>query len=572
MPVSEKLALEIYTIELFHIIAILLAISFTYYLYLKTKKTALFFSYAAVISMLLIWMISKLFKTISPNIHLRWFFIVSQYFGVLFTGLSVIIFAFLMAKGQLLRKRTILLLAVPPFIGFIIVVTNPYHMLFYSYYDFYKDNFGLLFYPISVIVYLYLLIGILILARKFTHQPQFKNNELLARIFAIVVLIPIIGNLYYLLVKLTNVPFVFPFPFFDFTPITSVIALMLFILPAYKYRFLDLLPMAHRHIYDNIPDGIVFLKNEKWLFGYNRSFQLMFNIALPQMSIDTFIKTLAFDSDKEIRAFRDFITSDGNEKEKYILNLRDGLSYKVYFGRTSKNQTLIRFTNISNQVHLKEQLEYRYIELAKKNKKLETLADNVRDLAVTRAHTMIARDVHDILGHSMTVVIGLTDLASMDTDKEKALKRMNQVKELLVNSISDLKSTVEGRQGNPHHTSLIKAIHSLNNDNIKLDLSVQGKPIELTSIQTEVIFRICQESITNAIKHGKANSILINLRFKEREIELYIIDDGIGCKSIIKGYGLKGMSTRINELNGIITIGSDGEKGFNIHIKIPIHE
>lgn len=213
MPISDKLALEIYTIELFHIIAVLFTLAFTYYLYLKTKKTVLFFSYTVVVSMLLIWMISKIFKTIAPNINLRWFFIVIQYFGVQFTGVSIIVFAFLITKGKLLNKKTILLLCIPPCVGFLIVVTNPYHKLFYSYFDFYKDSFGILFYPIAIITYLYLLIGVILLANRFTYQPQFKNKIVIARIFAVIILVPLTANIYYLLVKLTDVPFILIFLF-----------------------------------------------------------------------------------------------------------------------------------------------------------------------------------------------------------------------------------------------------------------------------------------------------------------------------------------------------------------------
>lgn len=63
---------------------------------------------------------------------------------------------------------------------------------------------------------------------------------------------------------------------------------------------------------------------------------------------------------------------------------------------------------------------------------------------------------------------------------------------------------------------------------------------------------------------------LHSLKFTEEVISLYIIDDGIGCKEIKKNMGLKCMEERVQESGGKISYSSDGEKGFNIHIEIPL--
>jgi signal transduction histidine kinase len=53
-------------------------------------------------------------------------------------------------------------------------------------------------------------------------------------------------------------------------------------------------------------------------------------------------------------------------------------------------------------------------------------------------------------------------------------------------------------------------------------------------------------------------------------LRLYVFDDGKGCRAIKKGYGLTGMEERIAMLNGSISFGSDGEKGFNIIAELPL--
>ncbi len=569
MEISEKLAFEIYTIEIFHIIALLLILGFTFYIYLKTKKSALFFSYAIVVGMLALWMLSKILKTVAPNEGLRWFFIVSQYLGIQFLGLSVIIFSVYLTKNRLINRRLLIFLLIVPVTGFLVVLTNPIHKAFYSYYDFYKDSFGFLFYPITVILYIYLFTGIFMLSRKFTSQPHFKNRLLASRCFAGIILFAVFGNIYYLLVKLTDIPYVFPFPFFDFTPITSAIALMLFILPAYKYRFLDLTPIAYVNIFEQLPDGIVFIKNSEYLFSPNTTFRNMFWNTSESFLLESFISNLDFETDEEAVDFNSFIKDTSNDREYFFLKLKSPSYYKVYKEKPRKNQSILRFKDISKQVLLQQELEQDVIDLQENNQNLSKLADALKELAITQAHSKVSQDIHDILGHSLTVVIGIADLAASTNDPENAKQKISQINELLSSSVSDLQSSLTGKPMT-QHTTLIKAIQSLSNDNILLDLSVQGKSIELNSSQTEAIFRVCQEAMTNSIKHGNAENILINLRFKPNELELYIIDDGSGCSCINQGYGIKGIIRRMEEIGGTANIGSDGEKGFNIHITLPL--
>lgn len=568
MPAPNNLALEVYTIEIFHVIALIITFGFTFYFSLKAKKTPLFYSFLGVVGTLCIWMISKVLKTLSPNEHLRWFFIVTQYLGIQFSGFSVILFAQCIKHQKLPRFRWIFSLSLLPLIGFLIVATNPLHHLFYSYYDLYQDSFGPLFYPIASLQYIYLFTGIYMLSRGFTRQRQFKNRKILARFFAILILISISGNIYYLLVKLTDVPFIFPFPFFDFTPITSIIALILFVIPAYKYRFLDILPLAYVEIFNHMPEGISFIHQKKYLHSYNKAFQQMFDVTQDVILITEFIPSLGFINPQDSTLFEDFLLSSPTN-ETFLLQLKNNQFYKVHFGITKKKQSILFFTDISAQVSLKMGLQTQNLSLNKKNRQLQSLVANTRELSITRTQTKIAQDVHDILGHSITVVIGISDLACMDSDLKTSKSRIAQIKELLFSGVSDLKSSLSGQHLESKNASLIKAIHSLKNDTIHLDFTVQGKSYELSSKHTEAIFRCCQEAMTNGIKHGMAKNLHITLRYKPNEIEVYIIDDGKGCSHIVKNVGLKGIESRLLALQGQITFDSDGEKGFHIHMTIP---
>jgi signal transduction histidine kinase len=570
MEISEKLAFEIYTIIIFHTAAVLLLLGFTVYIFLRAKKTPLLYSYLGVVGMILIWMISKILKTVSPNQPLRWFFIVTQYFGVEFLGLCLILFAFLYTRNRLPTRKWRVLLALPPVVGFLAVLTNPWHMRFYSYFDFYRDKFGPLFLPVQAFQYLYLITGILLLSKGFTHQPGLSGRKMLSRILAVLVLLPLLFNVYYLLFKFTTLKWIFPFPVFDFTPVSGSIALILFMIPALKYRFLEISPVTHRHLFSGIPQGIVFINRKGGLLSSNKAFRKMFGEGNVPITVEDLIRCLEFADPSDARTLSDFIRQDEGQVEFRSIRFKNGSFYRVVRKKTRNAQTLLCFTDISSILMLGEQLEEKNRALQEANQKLEALARYTKELAVTRAKNEMAQTVHDILGHSLTVVIGISDLAVHDSDGAVRLQRLTQIKELLTSSLSDLRNSIHGKGFETNHTTLVKAIHSLKNSAIAVDFVLQGKPYELRSRQTEAIFRLCQEAVTNSIKHGKAKTLHIFLRFFGDRVEVFAIDDGSGCKTIRKNYGLTGMESRILAVGGEVCFGSDAQKGFHIHAMIPI--
>lgn len=551
MEISDKLAYEIYIIILFHLIAIFLILGFTFYIHQKAKKDTLYYSYLSVVSMLLIWMFAKVFKTVSPNATLRWIFIVIQYIGVDFLGYCLILFALLYTRGRLPRRPVLIGLAIPPSLGFLAVVTNPLHMKFYSYYDFYRDSFGPFFFPVQIVQYLYLFIGIYLLSRGFTNQPAFLHRKKTGQLFALMVLIPIAGNIYYLLIKLTDVPWILDIPFFDFTPITSSFALLLFMIPAIRFRFLDISAIAYRHLYDQLPSGVVCCDPSGRLYAHNEAMKKL----LPYL-----------EAHKE---------SCRNQMESnFILPLDNGKSYKVNCYSLTKGKKLLFFTDLSQQLSLTKELQEKNEALREANLRLESLSLTVAELAKTRTQTKIAQDIHDILGHSLTVVIGSTDLAANSETIEEAQSKLSGIKELLMSGLTDLQNSLEGKNLDLRNTSLIRALESLRNDAIVLDFVVQGKPYELNSERTEAIYRICQEAMTNSLRHGKASQLHLILRFQASSVELFLIDNGIGCQLINKNLGLSGMEQRVSKLNGSIQFGSNKDEesstGFHIHVLLPV--
>jgi signal transduction histidine kinase len=569
VEVSEKLAIEILTIFSFHIISLMLLLSFSFYIYLKAKKTPLLYSYLMVVMMLLIWIVSKLFKTIAPTQDLRWFFIVTQYIGVCFLGYFMLIFAYIYQKNTIPSKRLLFLLALFPLLAFLIVLTNPLHMGFYSYFDFYRDRFGPYFYPIQAFQYLYIFVAILYLSKNYTRQAGFFGKRMWGRFFALITLLPLLTNFYYILFKLDLMTWIFPFPVFDFTPISGSIAIFLFMIPALRFRFFDHSPISYHHVFSGLPQGIVFINSsKKYMYGANQAFTQMFPDYKEANLLDAFYEQRIFRQKNEQESLHIFLTGLRNINT-YHLELEPSIVYEVSRKSIKKNHFLICFKDVSTLVSKQKELSDQKHQLTLTNHRLDALAQKTKELAITKAKSKIAQNMHDILGHSLTVVIGTAELAATEKHLEVSKQKLMQISELLTNGLNDLKNTFINGESSWGKTSLTNAIHCLKNQKIQLDFLVQGDVYELDSPQTEAVFRLCQEAMTNAIKHGQAKKIHIILRFEASLINLFIIDDGKGCNSIVKSYGLKGIETRLSSLGGHVHFGSDGEHGFNIHATLP---
>ncbi|NCB43049.1 MAG: hypothetical protein EOM59_10570 [Clostridia bacterium] len=568
MPVSENLALEIFTIVIFHAVALLLLFGFTSYIILRAKKTALLYSYIFLVSMIMIWILSKILKTVAPTEDLRWVFIVTQYFGVAFIGLAIMLFAYLYTKDRLPSRRILFLWSVFPVASFLIVLTNPIHMSFYSYYDFSKDSFGYLFYPMQIIQYLYLITGITLLSKGYTNQPSFLGKKAWSRFFALFTLLPLLSNAYYILYKLDLLAWVFPFPVFDFTPIAGSIALILFMMPALKYRFFDISPISYAQIFEGLPNGLIFLNKRNMLYAGNHGFYSMFNQENKSRALGEFLALLPFQVPTDIQRFWDFIQTD-DDACSFEIFLKNDKVYKVKKKALNSKTLLLNFTDISMISANQKRLIKQNNELHQTNIKLDSLAQDARDLAIARTKADMAQNMHDILGHSLSVVIGVAELAAEDENQDTFNHKLSQMKNLLKSSLEDLKNAFLGKETQWGETSLAAAISQLENQNIKMDLISQGIAYELDNLQTEALFRLCQESMTNAIKHGRAASIHIVLRYKPQEIEVFAIDNGKGCQVIKKSYGLLGIESRIQKLGGRVLFGSDGKQGFTVHAILP---
>jgi signal transduction histidine kinase len=217
-------------------------------------------------------------------------------------------------------------------------------------------------------------------------------------------------------------------------------------------------------------------------------------------------------------------------------------------------------------------------ELKVVNIQLEDYSKKSEEMAKTRERNRLAREIHDTIGHNLTgIATGLEACRDLiDRDLEKAKVQIGKISDLAKKGLLDVRRSVsELRPDTLERFSLILAIRKLSEDindctNTKVILDISGEEFKLNADEEETIYRVIQEGITNAVRHGNAKEIRIELEFESGNLLLEIVDDGKGCAKIIEGFGLKHIKERVGMLAGSVEFGTGESGGFRICAHIPI--
>jgi two-component system sensor histidine kinase DesK len=165
--------------------------------------------------------------------------------------------------------------------------------------------------------------------------------------------------------------------------------------------------------------------------------------------------------------------------------------------------------------------------------------ENAR-LAVDNERSRFARDLHDILGHSLTVITVKAELAQrlLDVDVERARAELADLERLSRDALSDVRRAVEGYRALTLPGELARARAALEAAEIQADLPNSAD--EVPSDLRELFAWAVREGVTNVIRHSRARTCTIRLTAASAEIR----DDGVGAPTTPAGSGLTGLRER----------------------------
>ncbi len=194
----------------------------------------------------------------------------------------------------------------------------------------------------------------------------------------------------------------------------------------------------------------------------------------------------------------------------------------------------------------------------------------VERLAAEQERLRIARDLHDLLGHSLTTVSVKAELAArlVSIDPERAAQEMLQVAELARQGLADVRTTVTGYR----EMSLIAELASAREVLAAAGMTAQlPASVEDVPMQARELFGwAVREGITNAVRHSRAGRVAIELSPTSVEI----VDDGRGCTAatatgVRAGNGLDGLTERAAAAGGSVSAGPRPDGGFRLRVDLP---
>jgi signal transduction histidine kinase len=211
----------------------------------------------------------------------------------------------------------------------------------------------------------------------------------------------------------------------------------------------------------------------------------------------------------------------------------------------------------------------------KNRQKAERLTQEVEGLASSLERTRIAREIHDVLGHSLTTLNIQLELAQRLylRNPEQGITSLNIAKQIANGCLTDVQKSVHGwRQQDFDLTGavhkLVEQVQHNSEVSIHLDIDLLSIPLQ-TSHQ---IYCILQEGLTNIQKHANAKTVYLRGGKTSDTILLELTDKGCGFnpQAAHQGFGLRGMEERVQIMSGSLHIDSAPGQGTRLQVVIPL--
>ncbi|HSH28127.1 MAG TPA: sensor histidine kinase, partial [Wenzhouxiangella sp.] len=199
-----------------------------------------------------------------------------------------------------------------------------------------------------------------------------------------------------------------------------------------------------------------------------------------------------------------------------------------------------------------------FAEQSRKNAELKLSQAEIRRLARVAERERIARDLHDVLGHTLSMIAVKSELAErlVERDDDRALEEIRAMGQSARKALAEVREAISGYQAQTLDAALEHMRSSLRAADIEAVIEVD-ESIDLPPQTQGMLALVIREAVTNIIRHASARRCHIELRTSNGELRLVVNDDG-GGRIRMDGNGIQGMRARIESLGGTLDIASNG--------------
>ncbi|HTS34992.1 MAG TPA: sensor histidine kinase [Candidatus Solibacter sp.] len=211
-----------------------------------------------------------------------------------------------------------------------------------------------------------------------------------------------------------------------------------------------------------------------------------------------------------------------------------------------------------------------FAERNRMNQKLRKANEEIEHLAKVAERERIARDLHDVLGHTLSVITLKSELAGklLERDPQRAAKEIREVEEISRQALSDVRDAIRGYRAKGLAAELVQAKATLETAGVSVHCDA-ATTMKLPAMQESVLSLAVREGVTNVVRHARATNCRLRLEQQNGSCRLEIQDDGQGFSSV-EGNGLRGMRERVEMLGG--TLERMNKSGTMLIINLPLKD
>ncbi len=235
---------------------------------------------------------------------------------------------------------------------------------------------------------------------------------------------------------------------------------------------------------------------------------------------------------------------------------------------------------------LGDSMRYRrayYLDLEDKARRLERERDQQAEIGAAAERARIARELHDVIAHNVSVMVVQAEGASyaLDTSPDTTRRALATIAETGRTALAEMRRLLgvlrseaisADRAPQPGVDQLEDLLEQVRAAGLAVDFSVEGVPVPLPQGMALAAYRIIQESLTNTRKHGGPRvSAQVSLHYGEDELRMQVRDDGRGAAALTdgQGNGLIGMRERVAMYGGSLYAGPRLEGGYHVEAVLP---
>lgn len=223
-------------------------------------------------------------------------------------------------------------------------------------------------------------------------------------------------------------------------------------------------------------------------------------------------------------------------------------------------------------------------ELTLENESIRLEQEAVARRAVTEERSRIARELHDVVAHaiSVTVVQSRGARRILDTDPDGARQALDAIEHTNTQALGDMRRLLAvlrdteddaGTTPQPSLARLDDLLADVRQSGLDVRLETSGNDRDVPPGVDLSAYRIVQEALTNVLKHGAGATALVRIDYRPDELSVAVTDDGQGAAAVASamtgGHGLIGIRERVAVVGGDIEAGRAPEGGFRVRARLP---